>query len=496
MIGQIVSGSFSTVVVRVRKDARIELGQLLVAEGDKNYLLQVYDLQYGSQLSQQNLEMMAGLSMEYKSEVDIIDPHLRTYQMAYLKPLLILDTNPRTCKVLPTTFSSVRYVTDTDLKFLLKPRDAVKMGTLRNGDMHSSVEVYMPARDMFTHHILVAASTGKGKSNFMYTLLWGAQESSQVGFLILDPHDEYYGRANHGLKDHPAKKVTYYTLSTPPPGALRLQLNLRLLKPDHFMGTISLSDPQQQALYSYYRKYGSDWVRCLLLGMTVDGHFRDETLQVVQRKLSSILNIDVNDNELLCRNIFTENTGDNTVSDVCNEIERGATVIIDTSQFSGATELLVGSILSEELLRRYKRYMREGVIDTKAAVSIVIEEAPRVLGKRVLEKGSNVYETIAREGRKFCVGLIAITQIPSEIPKHLLANMNTKIILGIEMESERSAVVQCSAQDLSKDMNTIASLDKGEAIVTSTFTRFAIPLKIPLFKSLVTVKTVSLPGFN
>ena len=215
-----MSGSFSNVIVRVRKDMRVELGQLLIAEsGDTKYLLQVYDLQYGSQLSQQNLEMMAGLSMEYTSEVDIIDPHLRTYHMAYLKPLLILGTHPKTCKVLPQTFSTVRFVTDEDLAFMLRPRDAVEMGSLRNGDMQSKVKVFMPARDMFTHHVLVAASTGKGKSNFMYTLLWGAQDNDSVGFLILDPHDEYYGRAHHGLKDHPAKKVTYYTLSTPPPGA-------------------------------------------------------------------------------------------------------------------------------------------------------------------------------------------------------------------------------------------------------------------------------------
>jgi len=30
----------------------------------------------------------------------------------------------------------------------------------------------------------------------------------------------------------------------------------------------------------------------------------------------------------------------------------------------------------------------------------------------------------------------------------------------------------------------IASLDKGEAIVTSIFTRFAVPIQIPLFENL------------
>ena len=59
--------------------------------------------------------------------------------------------------------------------------------------------------------------------------------------------------------------------------------------------------------------------------------------------------------------------------------------------------------------------------------------------------------------------------------------MNTKIILGIEMNSERQAVIESAPQDLSQDNRNIASLDKGEALVTSTFTRFAVPVKVPLF---------------
>ena len=36
---------------------------------------------------------------------------------------------------------------------------------------------------------------------------------------------------------------------------------------------------------------------------------------------------------------------------------------------------------------------------------------------------------------------------------------------------------------MSKDDRAIASLDKGEAIVTSNFLKFAVPIKIPLFES-------------
>jgi hypothetical protein len=63
--------------------------------------------------------------------------------------------------------------------------------------------------------------------------------------------------------------------------------------------------------------------------------------------------------------------------------------------------------------------------------------------------------------------------------------MNTKIILGNELSSERSAIIDSASQDLSADEQNIASLDKGEAIISSNFTRFAIPIKIPLFEDYI-----------
>jgi DNA helicase HerA-like ATPase len=82
--------------------------------------------------------------------------------------------------------------------------------------------------------------------------------------------------------------------------------------------------------------------------------------------------------------------------------------------------------------------------------------------------------------------------LPSLIPRDILANMNTKIILGVELKPERQALIESAAQDLSADERTIASLDKGEAIVTSNFLPFATPVKIPAFEE--TVKSFSRPA--
>ena len=53
------------------------------------------------------------------------------------------------------------------------------------------------------------------------------------------------------------------------------------------------------------------------------------------------------------------------------------------------------------------------------------------------------------------------------------------------MSTERHAIIESAAQDLSQDDRTIASLDKGEAIISSNFTKFAVPVKIPLFEDYI-----------
>ncbi len=488
--GQVVAGDFGKIVVRVKSDRPVELGELLVIEhnGEK-FILQVYDLLYGSQISQQNLEMVAGMDLEESGFV-MMDEKLRNYQLAQCSLLLTVGSSTRTCKHLPTFFTKVRSIKKEDLAFITKPRNPLFLGGLRSGSQHIEFDVFLPGKDVLSHHVLIPASTGKGKSNLMKTMLWNLADTDYAGVLVLDPHDEYYGRAGVGLKDHPRReKVVYYTPVNPPPGARSLKIHVEKLKPEHFMGAISLSDPQRGCLHGYYKKFRERWIESILREERIENvKFHEDTLAVVKRKLIALLGIEFVDGRMTCQGIFDTVAGENTVFEICKELESGKIVVIDTSFFSGALEIMVGSIITSEMFQRYKNYKRRGELRDKPVVSVVLEEAPRVLGKKVLERGSNIFDTLAREGRKFKVGLIAITQIPSEIPRNILANMNTKIILGIEMAAERGAVIDSAPQDLSKDNRTIAALDKGEALVTSTFTRFAVPIKIPLFEEVVKKK--------
>jgi uncharacterized protein len=492
MVGQVISGQYDRVLVRQKSGVKLEIGELIVAESPEGkILLQLVDLAYGSQLSQQSLELISGVKIEGENDLELLDADLRSYTLAYLKPLLLITgKEAKICKSLPTFFSQVRRIAASDLSFLSTPDSPLLLGKIRSGSNVMDFDIRIDGEKALSHHIMIAAQTGKGKSNLTSCMLWNISSREYAGVLVLDPHDEYYGRNRPGLKDFPDRgKIVYYTPNNPPQGARTLKINLRQIRPSHFNGVVNWSDAQREALGFFSKKYGAKWIEALLNENQADASspFQEGTLTVLRRRLCSLLDLDTKDGEIFCKGAFDLEAGVSTVHDVLEDLEAGRCVIVDTSSFAGQVELLIGSLFASEALRRYQSYKKGGQLDSKPVISIVIEEAPRVLGKEVIEKGGNIFLRIAREGRKFKVGLIAITQLPSLIPKEILANINTKIILGMEMATERSAIIESAAQDLSSDDRNIAALDKGEAIVTSAFTRFAIPIKVPLLDDVISM---------
>ena len=485
--GQIISGKFSDLIVRQRSSTSIEIGELLVAEQEGVlYLLQVTDLLYGSQISQQQLEMISGMQLEEGSSVELFEKELRTYNLAVLKSVLTISKGvQKSTKELPAHFTEVRAVKEEDLAFFQAPKHPLFLGCLRSGSKTLAVPLSLDALKVFSHHVLVTGTTGKGKSNLMYTLIWNMVEVDGVSLLVLDPHDEYYGRQGVGMKDHPrADRVVYYSTKNVPPGGVTLKIHLHGLRPEHF-SFLDFSEAQRQAMEIAYKNHGKKWVEMIVLEQGDFREFKDATIKVLKRRLSWLLDLDGRDGQLFCSGVFDYAAGQNTISDICGLLEDGRSVIVDTSHFSGQIELLIGGLITSEVFRRYKRYKVSGELEGKPVVSVVLEEAPRVLGKEVLERGSNIFSTLSREGRKFKVGITAITQLPSLIPREILANINTKIILGTEMKQEREAIIESAAQDLSSDSRAIASLDIGEALVSSNFARFALPVSIPFFENVV-----------
>jgi uncharacterized protein len=513
IVGQVVGGSFGDIVIRQKAGTDLEIGDLMVSEENGSFLiLQVFSLEFGSQIQDKMQQMMSGVNLEQGVvDAQFYEPDFVNYVLARIKPLARVfkeNCDVKIPKSLPSFFNKLRLITKEDLKFLQKEKDSIFVGYIRSGSkIIKEAEVWLPAEDVFSHHMLIPATTGRGKSNLVKTILWHVLDTNKVGALVLDAHDEYFGRSGIGLKNHPKAKenLMYYTPSNPPVGANRLTINLQSIRPEHFEGIVDFSDPQFQAIRMAHRQHRANWVRELMVTDAVDagmentspsrGEFAAATMMVVQRKLRLLLSLEKDEEGVVFsrHEVFDSTTkGLTTVDDIVKDIEQGKVVVLDTSRLGDEAELLVGNIIASKLLQKYKDAKASGELERKPVATIVIEEAPRVIGVDVLTtRNDNIYSTIAKEGRKFKVGLTAITQLSSVIPKTILANMNTKIILGNEMKQEREAIIASASQDLSEDDKNIASLDKGEAIITSIFVPFAMPIKIPLFEDIVKEKGVA-----
>jgi DNA helicase HerA-like ATPase len=117
-------------------------------------------------------------------------------------------------------------------------------------------------------------------------------------------------------------------------------------------------------------------------------------------------------------------------------------------------------------------------------VAIALEEAQRVLAGNK-DRESNVFPRLAREGRKFGVGLCAVTQQPRLLDDELLSQFNTFFILGLADEKDRSVLRSSSKQDISAQGAEIQTLMPGECLIANLAAPFAVPAAIDLYADLV-----------
>ncbi len=110
-------------------------------------------------------------------------------------------------------------------------------------------------------------------------------------------------------------------------------------------------------------------------------------------------------------------------------------------------------------------------------VMITVEEAPSILGSQMSKEG-NIFIDISRQGRKFGIGLLLITQNISSMESLILANTNTELnmMLGNEIEI-RQAIINAS-NNISGYENEFKVLSRGEAILTNSLKNIPLPVKV------------------
>lgn len=96
---------------------------------------------------------------------------------------------------------------------------------------------------------------------------------------------------------------------------------------------------------------------------------------------------------------------------------------------------------------------------------IVLEEAHVYLGAQTKGRAAAAARRIAKEGRKYGVGLMLVSQRPSEIDGTVLAQCGTLIALRLTNDSDQSQVANCASDNLKGLFSTLPILRTGEALI-------------------------------
>jgi uncharacterized protein len=96
---------------------------------------------------------------------------------------------------------------------------------------------------------------------------------------------------------------------------------------------------------------------------------------------------------------------------------------------------------------------------------IVLEEAHSYLGAQSKGRAAMAARRIAKEGRKYGVGLMLVSQRPSEIDSTILSQCGTIIALRLTNDVDRGQVTTCASDNLKSLFSMLPILRTGEALI-------------------------------
>ena len=304
-------------------------------------------------------------------------------------------------------------------------------------------------------HVLCVASTGAGKSYSVGVLLEEIiMKFKSAGILLFDIHNEYWGLAL------PNDSVEIEQLDYKDYSPCGFQNNILLFEKGSLgLGNrfdlprlrrlIDLTAAQENSLSNIIKK---PILLEDLVSLIQDSSIHSSTRETLIAKIYSLKNLNLFEKEL----------------DLDALIRPGQISIIRLDQFVDERKcnLLVNEILTQVFEKKI-----HGDLVREHEIVLVIEEAHR------FATTNEILSRIAREGRKFGIYEILISQRPADFPDNIIANMNTLIALRIRSDKDINKIRLMEGIS-TEVVSILPHLIRGEALIVGLQRRSPNPIKI------------------
>jgi DNA helicase HerA-like ATPase len=115
---------------------------------------------------------------------------------------------------------------------------------------------------------------------------------------------------------------------------------------------------------------------------------------------------------------------------------------------------------------------------------ICFEEAHKYLKSNTQTSYSQqAVERIMKEGRKFGIGAMIISQRPVEIPNSIISQVSTFIALRLTNSEDQSKISSFAPNNFGTFLKSFPSLGNGDAFVIGESMKIPMKIKIPLLES-------------
>lgn len=377
--------------------------------------------------------------------------------------------------------------------------NSLKIG---NYTLNKDATAYLDGNRLFQKHAVIVGSTGSGKSCTVATLIEEIAKLQSSNAVVFDIHGEYEPIIGENIKHFkiagpsdgvsdgfiylPYWLLTYEEMismmidrsdNNAPNQAMIFSRTVYKCKKDYLISVgksdivddITIDSPTPydiKTLLDELNAINSEVVPGAKAGSTKKGDFNGTLSRFIQRLENKASDKRLNflfssDKSLLNYDYMVE---------LCSKLmlpasSNGGVKIIDFSEVPSDVLPLVVSLVARLIFSVQQWTDREKI----NPIAIFCDEAhlyiPQNTKQGIEAQSLNSFERIAKEGRKYGIGLVVITQRPSEVDRTVLSQSSNFIAMRLTNADDQNVIKKLLPDSLGNFGELLPILDVGEALI-------------------------------
>lgn len=377
---------------------------------------------------------------------------------------------------------------------MLEQSQGVHIGSY---SLDSDIKIMFDQKELNSKRTFIFARAGYGKSNLMKVLCseWKAENG---GLLVFDQEGEYATtdkKGRPGIMDRrgallitnrtmPADLKNVYTtiglnLTELPPGLI-----IPFLIPKHkhelifylkLMGMNRQSWSELVNLF-YTKRWNASYqdVERIVLGTHPDADNAQGSKEVDVKPML---------NNLIPPILKIHDPGSNMIEIIKKALSQGRVVIFDISRIDSHTARQLCSIIIKDIFEENKEDFITLGGKNLIRATFVLEEAHTVLSDSGSASAPSAFVDLAKEGRKYELGGIFITQQPGSIPSEIVSQGDNFFVFHLLSKGDLTSLSNANAHYSSDIITQILSEPiRGKSYMWTSHQPFVIPIKVVHFE--------------